>query len=572
MEKTLRVLIVEDSEDAAELLTLELKRGGYHSITQRVETDDDLAASLSKEWDIVLLDYNMPRLNVMTALNRLKQLPYDLPVIIVSAAIGEERAAELMKLGANDYIRKGNLARLVPSIDRELREVEDRRQRKAAENSLNYLAYHDPLTSLANHNAFHLHCAKEISQAGGKAMVMLIININNIRDINNTLGYKNGDLVVKHIGKLVENVLPDNALLARLRGNDFGLLLKGGADTAALLAQKILTSVQQPFVLETLSVDIEIVIGMAQFPEDGNDVGTLLGKANIALQSSIRSGTEYAFYASSQDTVSREHIALLGELRAAIGKNELMLMYQPKIEVRTGHVIGMEALVRWRHPQQGLLPPGQFIPLVERTGLINLVAQWTLWEAILQCQAWQKAGYKIPIAVNLSTRNLQDINLPEQIRGFLETAETPPHLLELEITESVLMADPSRALPLLKRLHEMGINISIDDFGTGYSSMAYLKQLPINEIKIDKTFITSLMRNHGDAVITRSTIDLGRNMGLFVTAEGVEDQHALDGLMVLGCDRAQGYHISRPAPPNDILQWLQNRDRELPGEMIIPSR
>ncbi len=568
MGKALRVLIVEDSEDAAELLTLELKRGGCHSITRRVDTNDALGAALSEEWDVALLDYNMPRLNVMAALTQLKQLPYDLPVIVVSAAIGEERAAEMMKAGAHDYIRKGNLARLIPSIDRELREAEDRRRRKEAEDRLNHLAYYDPLTLFPNHNAFRNQCEKEIAQGDGKTLILVIININNIGDINNTLGYKNGDLIIKHVGKRVKEILPDNVIVARLRGDGFGLLLQGNADAASLLAQKLLNNAQQPFLLEDLPIDIEVSIGIAQFPENGHDVDTLVGKAAVALHAAENSVEGYAFYAPNQDHASTEHLMLLGELRGAIGKNELTLMYQPKIEVRTGRVVGVEALVRWRHPKQGLIPPGRFVPIVEQTGLINLLAQWTLWEAILQCQAWQKMGVEIPVAVNLSARNLQDIKLPEQIAGFLETAGVAPHLLELELTESAFMADPERAFLLLKRLNKMGIHLSIDDFGTGYSSMAYLKKLPVNELKIDKTFITSLMHNHSDAVITRSTIDLGHNMGLMVVAEGVEDQQTLNGLMVLGCDRAQGYYISRPAPPNDILQWIKEREASA-GEKIV---
>ncbi|HEY8284572.1 MAG TPA: GGDEF domain-containing phosphodiesterase, partial [Chloroflexota bacterium] len=319
----------------------------------------------------------------------------------------------------------------------------------------------------------------------------------------------------------------------------------------------ILRALDQPFVLEGYSMTLGASIGITLAPDHGQDAITLLRRADVAMYTAKRGATGYALYTTEQDQYSPDRLGLTGELRQAIEQDRLCLHYQPKVDLKTGHLDGVEALVRWPHPDRGLLPPDQFIPLAEHTGLIAPLSRWVLGTALRQCRAWRDEGLEIRVAVNLSARLLQDEHLIETVSDLLQAHGVPPNDLELEITESAVMADPARALGLLHRLHMMGVRLSIDDFGTGYSSLAYLNRLPVDEVKIDKSFILGL-RTDDAATITRSIIDLGHNLGLVVVAEGVEDQVAYERLGGMGCDLAQGYYLSRPIPAADLTAWARS--------------
>jgi len=320
-------------------------------------------------------------------------------------------------------------------------------------------------------------------------------------------------------------------------------------------------------VLEGYSVTVGASIGITLFPEHGADATALLRRADVAMYAAKQAQSGYALYTAAQDQYSPSKLGLTGELRGAIEGDQLCLHYQPKVDLRTGQLDSVEALVRWQHPARGFLPPDQFIPLAEQTGLITPLTHWVLTTAVRQCRAWQNAGRPIRVAVNLSARLLHDERLVETITATLAVHGVQATWLEVEITESAVMADPGRALDTLERLHQMGVRLAIDDFGTGYSSLAYLKRLPVDEVKIDKSFVRDMPTNGDDATIARSIIDLGHNLGLLVVAEGVEDQATWDQLGAMGCDQVQGYYLSRPISAADLTAWVAAR----PMSMITAS-
>jgi EAL domain-containing protein (putative c-di-GMP-specific phosphodiesterase class I) len=324
----------------------------------------------------------------------------------------------------------------------------------------------------------------------------------------------------------------------------------------AAAAGKIQKLFEQPVTIEDTSLEVEAVIGISLYPEHGDEPALLLQHADIALHVAKNEATGFSTYNPEDNPYSLWRLKLLGELRQAIEKKELVLFYQPQIDIKMGRIANVEALARWPHPVEGMIPPGEFIPMIEQSGLVRPFTYWVLEEAIIQLKRWSEAGIDLTISVNLSTRNLLDANLPRDIEKLLNTYNVGPAHLTLEVTESAIMSRPETALTILTQLHGMGFKLSIDDFGTGYSSLAYLKKLPVYELKIDQSFVFGLTTNDDDAVIVRSTIDLAHNMGLKVVAEGVEDQDILNTLGILRCDIAQGYHMSRPVPVAELDQWL----------------
>jgi EAL domain-containing protein (putative c-di-GMP-specific phosphodiesterase class I) len=344
------------------------------------------------------------------------------------------------------------------------------------------------------------------------------------------------------------------------------VLLPGAtAEGASAVAEKLRAALHQPLMLNEVALDLDASIGIVAYPDHGSDAAELLQHADVAMYLAKLAHVGSLVYDPSVDQHCPKRLALLGGLRLALERDELLLHYQPKADLRSGDIRGVEALVRWQHPEHGLLGPGEFIPLAERTGLIHPLTRSVLDGALDQAARWRRAGSPLSVAVNVSTRCLLDLAFPDQIAGQLAGWEVPPHLLVLEITESAVMADPARALEVLRGLHALGVAIAIDDFGTGYSSMAYLKELPVDELKIDRPFVSQMAASSRDAVIVRSTIDLGHNLGLRVVAEGVETRQAWEALAALGCDLAQGYYLGRPMPAADLERHLW-RGGDLHGE------
>ncbi len=659
-----------------------------------VQTRDDMVAALDEqEWDIVVSDYNMPHFSALGALGVMHDRNLDLPFIILSGAIGEETAVAAMKAGAHDYVMKGHVARLLPAMERELREAGERAarrqaeralrdsearyrtivdtandaivaldeqgrityvnqrapdilggeaddllgrpftailheadrldwerrlarlkrgarmlydvrlqrvdgqelwalnscspqfdergqfagaiamlkdvtERKQAEEALAHQALHDALTSLPNRNLLHDRLDQAILSARreDRSLALFLIDLDRFKEVNDTFGHHYGDLLLKQVGPRLRGALRESDTVARLGGDEFAVLLPACAEmeAAKVTAGKLLGALEEPFVVEGQTLTISGSMGVVLYPDHGEDVQTLMRRADVAMYAAKRDGQGYSIYAIEQDQHSAGRLTLSSQLRQSIEANELVMHYQPKISLRTKQLIDVEALVRWQHRERGLIGADHFVPLAEQTGLIKPLSQWVLKNVLEQCRAWQAAGLHMGVAINVSMRNLHDPELPDQIAELLEGCDFPPNMLRLEITETALMTNPARTMEVVTRLSGLGVHLSIDDFGTGYSSLAYLKRLPVREIKIDKSFVRDMASNENDAVIVRSTIDLGHNLGLEVVAEGVETREALDQLTELGCDLAQGYYMARPMAADRLDKWLRESSWGLP--------
>jgi diguanylate cyclase (GGDEF)-like protein len=426
----------------------------------------------------------------------------------------------------------------------------------------------DELTGLPNRRLLNDRVEQALLLAKRRATTcaVLIIDLDRFNEVNDALGHQHGDQLLRGVARRLEEALRESDTIARVGGDEFAVLLPGIRDEAAalLLAERCLASLHEAFTIEDFTVNVEASIGLALAPQHGSDRGALLRSADIAMHEAKTRSGGIAIYDPALDINTPTRLALLGDLRRALRDGELFLHYQPKVELDTDEVRAVEALVRWQHPTRGLIPPDDFIPVAEGTGLIMSLTLGTVDMAIAQARRWQAGGQVIQVAVNLSPRCLLDMGLPELIHNLLERHGLPAHLLRLEITENTLMADPARALTVLAELHQSGIALSIDDFGTGYSSMSYLKRLPIDELKIDKGFVIDMLANSGDHVLVRSLIDLGHNLGLSVVAEGVEDEATLTALRELRCDVAQGYHLARPMTGTEFTDWLVARSVSIP--------
>ena len=378
----------------------------------------------------------------------------------------------------------------------------------------------------------------------------MIMDLDHFKEVNDTLGHHHGDVLLQEVAERLKTTLRTADTVARLGGDEFGILLPEvmGADDALAVAEVLQSALREPFVVDGLTLEMGGSIGIACHPDHGDHVEVLIQRADIAMYSAKEGGRGFSLYEPQQDHYSPRRLSLAGELRSALESGELELHYQPKADVISGRIVGVEALVRWNHPRHGLLGPEEFVPIAEQTGLIVPLTRWVLAAAMRQCRAWQEQGYELSVAVNLSARSFLDTALAVDIPQLLKVHNIEPTLLELEVTESTIMLDPARATATLERLSELGLRLSIDDFGTGYSSLANLKRLPVDMIKIDKSFVLEMATEHSDAAIVRSTIELAHNLGLQVIAEGVEDRQIWEELARLGCDFAQGYYLSRPLP------------------------
>jgi len=438
--------------------------------------------------------------------------------------------------------------------------LRDMSERKQLERELTRQAFSDQLTGLPNRALLHDRTEQAIRLAGRHGLVaaLLLLDLDRFKEVNDTLGHHHGDLLLQQVAERLQGSMRDSDTVARLGGDEFAVLLPKVASVqdAAGVADKLSAAIEAPFTVDGLTLDVEASIGVAAYPDHGASANELLQRADVAMYAAKAAHLSYVVYDPALDRHSPRRLGLLGQLRRALAAGELVVHYQPKAEVRSGRIIGVEALVRWQHPEYGLLGPGEFVPLAETTGLIRPLTSYVLEAALCQCRGWLDAGRDLSVAVNLSTRCLLDLALPDQIIGLLEDTAVAPERLVLEITESSIMTDPARALEILNRLHALGVQLAIDDFGTGYSSMAYLKSLPVQELKVDRSFVQHLRDNQSDAVIVRSTVDLGHNLGLRVVAEGVEDEATLGELASLGCDSVQGYYLAKPMPEAELVAWL----------------
>ncbi|MBL8630468.1 MAG: EAL domain-containing protein [Rhodospirillaceae bacterium] len=427
------------------------------------------------------------------------------------------------------------------------------------EAKIEFQSLHDPATGLPNRLALERRLADMVKTATEtkKPFSVYLIQIGRFSEINNTLGHDTGEKLIAQIGENLKLIVKQSDMVARHSSSMFALLLpNAGSAQLNPAVVRILESFNEPMNVDGNAIDVTAWIGEACYPEHGTDGRTLLQRADTAIFEAKKGAQHYALYDPQLDPYKPERLSMMGELRQGLDRGEFRLYYQPKIDIASEKITAAEALIRWIHPVRGFMPPDSFIPLAEQTGSIQKLTSWALDTAIKQVAAWKPKGIDIKVAINLSARDLSNRHLPIEIERLLKLHGVGIQQLILEITESAVMEDPKQSMEVLSALNKMGATLSIDDYGTGYSSMSYLKSLPVQEIKIDKSFVLKLSSNKGDEILVRSTIDLGHNLGLKVTAEGVEDRASLDILKQYGCETGQGYHISKPIPADDFEKFF----------------
>jgi diguanylate cyclase (GGDEF)-like protein len=473
---------------------------------------------------------------------------------IETAAASDARALYLPLLGCGALLFAALLGIAVGTSTRLRRQVA----------SSDEQARRDLLTGLPNRTTFHelVERATAGARREKRQMAIMLMDLDRFKEVNDTLGHAAGDSVLRDFASRLQAAVRKGDTMARLGGDEFAVIVTARQpDDVLALVRRIQAAVELPFSVHGLPIGLEVSIGIAQYPEHGEDPETLTRHADIAMYSAKVGRTGYAVYDAATSPMDTGKLTIVTELRRAIENDELVLHYQPKADLASGEVTSVEALVRWEHPERGLIPPDDFIPVAQQTTLVKPLTTWVLNEALRQCRAWEDEGLTLSVAINLSPRNLSDPELPTDLASLLKKWRLAPSRVELEITETAIVSDPFRAKAVLDRLGAMGVRLSIDDFGTGYSSLEYLKRLPVNEIKIDRSFVTRMLESEDDGIIVRSTIDLARNLGLDVVAEGVEDEETWSKLKALNCDTAQGYLLSRPLPAEELTSRL----RELHG-------
>jgi diguanylate cyclase (GGDEF)-like protein len=435
---------------------------------------------------------------------------------------------------------------LLVRVSRRLRRYVDRIQHQAL---------HDDLTELPNRLQFRDRIAHDLETArrNGSHVAVLVLDVDRFRDVNETLGHHSGDELLIAVAARLRACVGERGLLARLGGDEFGVVASLTRDGALEHAQEIRSTMEEPFTVADVPLIVEASVGIAVCPENGDAVESLLQTADAAMHDAKDRRVGVVAYDGVLDESTKTALTLVGELRPALARNELVLHYQPQVALETGSVVGAEALVRWQHPERGLLQPGAFVPFVERTGASRALSSYVLQHAVGQVRAWRDQGLDIGVAVNLTMFDLLDAAIPEEVATLLERTGLEPHRLELEITESVIMSEPTRVREVLARLKAIGVALAIDDFGTGYSSLRYLKTLPVDILKIDRSFVMAMETSEQDRAIVRSTIELAHNLGLAVVAEGVDSAATLKELARYGCDFAQGFHLARPCPADEFL-------------------
>ncbi|HEX8978423.1 MAG TPA: EAL domain-containing protein [Parasulfuritortus sp.] len=692
--RTIRALLVEDSEEDALLLLRELRNGGYEPASARVDNPEDLLAALRRQdWDVVFTDYTMPHFSGIDALKLVRDQGYAMPVIFVSGTIGEDQAVEAMRMGANDYIMKNNLKRLLPVVERErtvararlegLHEGERRREMEARyghvlatmpdaiistddrqritvfnhgaehifgysaeevlgqpldmllpehlrqahrahvqafgdspltakgmserseisgrrkdgslfparasisklveengmaytvilndvtvqkqnEERIRYLAHYDTLTGLPNRVLFGDRLEQAIAEAErrGRIVGLALLDLDRFKTINDTLGHGAGDALLQNVSRRLVGCVRQDDTVARLGGDEFAVILADVAQPGdvARIAGSILDGFAPPFSVMGRELFMAASMGISLYPLDGQEIDVLMKNADVAMYRAKESGrSAYQFYESAMTAQAAQRLALENDLRRAVERGELRLLFQPQVALATGRLDAFEALVRWQHPERGLMSPGSFIPLAEENGLIVPIGEWVLEQACVCSRRWQDAGLPpVKVAVNVSSRQFLKSHLFEIVDNALRRTGLEPRWLELEITESMLMQDEAAAIDTIRRINRLGVNFVLDDFGTGYSSLSRLKRFPLTTLKIDQSFIADIPDDAGDAAIVRSIVSMGHGLGIRVLAEGVETGAQAEFLREVGCDVIQGFHYGEPLTPDSVASLLQS--------------
>jgi len=583
MSKLLRVLIIEDSEDDAELLALALEYGGYQVVYRRVETKADMQTALSEPqpWDIVLADYSMPQFSAIAALEILKEWQLDLPFVIVSGKIGEDTAVAAMKAGAHDYLVKGQLSRLLPAVERELREAILRKEYREAQERLRYLAYYDKLTDLPNRTLFLEHLNRELAQSqelklyafknrdrpsSEQLFAVLLLSIDRFRSIKRSLGYEISEKLLRAIARRLEKCIADldTNVVARISEDEFALLVTNFHNPNEILnrAGYLYRELIKPFEIDDATVCSTVSIGISLNQGNNREPEKLLRWADTAMQyAKANFAKTSVLFDASMQSQAVEKLQLENDLQRAIDNHQLYLNYQPIVSLDTGKINCLEALVRWNHESLGRIPPDKFIPICEETGQIIALGQWVLSEACCQLVAWQKlfvdtGNSPLTMSINLSRIQIYHPELIPQIDNLLQSLNLAGKDLKLEITESTLMENTTAVTRVLEQLREREIKLCLDDFGTGYSSLSYLRYLPVDTVKIDRSFIGPEINNTNYDIV-RAIINLAHSLGLDVIAEGIETEDQLRILKELGCEYGQGYLFAHPLNSVDVMSTVQ---------------
>lgn len=565
--KTSNIMLVDDEPVMLEIVQVLLEEEGYRhfiSITDSTQAIDKL---VSANPDILLLDLDMPEVDGFEVLKRLRLLEdYEhLPVIILTASEDPDSKLKALELGATDFLSKP-----VDPSELALR-VRNTLSAKAYQDQL---AYYDSLTGLPNRKLFIDHLDKGISQAkrDGRSLVLLDIGLDRFQQVNETLGVYIGDQILQIAAERLIGVVRSSDIVgrcdsktqventARIGGDEFSVVLYGvnSVENASVVSSRVLQAIKKPIHLDDDDVYLTASIGIAVYPEDGDEVDTLLKHAGLAKDFSKKQGRDrYQFYCSEMEAHSRAILKMVSDLRTALEQQQFELYYQPKIDVKSGRVIGMEGLLRWIHPEDGFVSPVKFIPVAEEMGLIVPIGDWVLHEACNRTSEWNAAGHsELKVSVNVSAKQFQDPDFKTTIVSALQSSGLDPRNLVLEITESMLMGDVDELAAQFHEIKNLGVSFSLDDFGTGYSSLSYLKKFPIDELKIDRSFLLEVPANNDDNSIVRAIIAMAHSLGQKVVAEGVEEVEQLDFLTQLNCDVIQGYFFSKPLNKADFVDFL----------------
>ena len=556
----LRILMIEDNPDDQILIQKTLDRAACYvfRFTLASTLSDALGAHQWQQFDLVILDLDLPDSPRQHTLNWLKNTPPPVPVVVMTGHDDESMAVKSIRAGAQDYLIKGGFDAVTGL--RTIRYALERhrliQELQAARDQSWYLSHHDPLTGLPNRQLFYERLEQSLSAVttNQTRFAVLFIDLDRFKSINDSLGHDVGDCLLQSVAGRLKSSLPDSAPLSRLSSDEFAALLTlQRTEDAAAVANTVIEILTRPFEIGDRTLIIGASIGVALYPFDGNRAEELLRFADLAMfKAKSAGGNCYQFYHSQLGDEARQRLTLEHNLRRALHNDELTLYYQPLLNLMSGRVDTVEALVRWQHPERGLLCPGVFIPLAEQTGLILELDRWVLRQACQQNRCWQQQGLPpIRVAVNISARHFGRTDLVELIDEVLQETGLEPQWLEIELTESALMTEPAEASRMLGQLKSMGVHIAIDDFGMGYSSLSYLENLPAHTLKIDRTFLQNVPADGKKAALVMAIITLAKTLGLEVVAEGIEQPDQLRWLCENTCERAQGYLLAYPQPEPD---------------------
>jgi diguanylate cyclase (GGDEF)-like protein len=555
----IKLLLVEDDHKEALRINNMLKEGlqNQYTLEQRLSVSEALDLVQQETFQAIILDLHLPEGQSFESIPQFIQYCPEAPILILSGVEDEAQAILAVKSGAQDYLIKGQTSS--STLCRAIRYAIERHR---ATQRITQLAHYDHLTGLANRGLFYerLNCAVARCNRNDMAMALMFLDLDHFKAINDTLGHDCGDSLLKTVATRIKKCIREIDTGVRLGGDEFAVLLEQivSVEDVSAVAERILQLLAQPIIVNHHQFQITGSLGVTIYPWDSADPQELLVHADAAMyRAKAQGGNNYQFYTAGMKTAGLDGSTLKVELSRALAKKEFLLHYQPQMNLRTKQIIGMEALLRWHHPYQGLIGPNQFIPQAEENGMIIPIGEWVLRAASKQAKYWEKQGFPTPhVAVNLSARQIHQGNLPALIQDILKRSHLDPENLKLELTETFLIHETDETLQTLRELKAMGVHLYIDDFGAGYASLRYLKSFPVDGIKLDQSLIQQLPQSTNDAAIVQAIISLGKALGLQVIAEGVETQEQVDFLEEHGCDAMQGYWIAPPLPANESAQHM----------------